>query len=49
VIIRAYYVGQSVAELAKELAVPQSTVRSRLHHGMRALRLALRERGMNDL
>jgi RNA polymerase sigma-70 factor (ECF subfamily) len=49
VIIRAYYVGQSVAELAKELAIPPGTVRSRLHYGMRALRLALRERGVTDL
>lgn len=46
VIIRAYYMGQSVAELAEELDVPQGTVRSRLHYGLRALRLALQERGV---
>jgi RNA polymerase sigma-70 factor, ECF subfamily len=46
VIIRAYYMGQSVAELAEELQVPQGTVRSRLHYGLRALRLALQERGV---
>jgi RNA polymerase sigma-70 factor, ECF subfamily len=46
VIIRAYYMGQSVAELAAELDVPPGTVRSRLHYGLRALRLALQERGV---
>ncbi len=46
VILRAYYLGQSVAELAEDLEIPQGTVRSRLHYGLRALRLALRERGV---
>lgn len=46
VIIRAYYLGQSVAELAEELDIPQGTVRSRLHYGLRSLRLALQERGV---
>lgn len=46
VIVRAYYMGQSVAELAELLEVPPGTVRSRLHYGLRALRLALQERGV---
>jgi RNA polymerase sigma-70 factor, ECF subfamily len=46
VIVRAYYMGQSVAELAAELDVPPGTVRSRLHYGLRALQLALQERGV---
>ena len=46
VIVRAYYMGQSVAELAVELEVPEGTVRSRLFYGLRALRLALQERGL---
>ncbi|MET8847326.1 sigma-70 family RNA polymerase sigma factor [Amycolatopsis sp. NPDC004625] len=46
VIVRAYYMGQSVAELAEELEVPEGTVRSRLFYGLRALRLALQERGL---
>ena len=46
VIIRAYYLGQSVSQLAAELDVPPGTVRSRLHYGLRALEIALRERGM---
>jgi RNA polymerase sigma-70 factor, ECF subfamily len=46
VIVRAYYRGESVAELARALDVPQGTVRSRLHYGLRALRLALEENGV---
>lgn len=46
VIVRAYYRGESVAELAKILDVPPGTVRSRMHYGLRALRLALEENGV---
>jgi len=46
VLIRAYYLGRSVAEVAAELGIPPGTVRSRLHYGLRALRLALQERGV---
>ena len=46
VIVRAYYRGESVAELAKILGVPAGTVRSRMHYGLRALRLALEENGV---
>ncbi|MFC0112656.1 sigma factor-like helix-turn-helix DNA-binding protein [Kibdelosporangium aridum] len=46
VIIRAYYMGQSVSDLAAELDVPEGTILSRLHYGLRALRLALQERGV---
>ena len=46
VIISAYYGGRSVAQAANELGIPEGTVKSRLHYGMRALRLALQERGM---
>lgn len=49
VIVRAYYMGQSVAELAVELDLPVGTVKSRLHYGLRALRLALQERGVTQL
>ncbi|ONI90659.1 RNA polymerase subunit sigma [Saccharothrix sp. ALI-22-I] len=46
VIVRAYYMGQSVAELADALDLPEGTVKSRLHYGLRALRLALEEKGV---
>lgn len=47
VIVRAYYGGQSTVELARDLAVPEGTVKSRLHYGLRALRLAVQERGVS--
>ncbi|QQQ80711.1 sigma-70 family RNA polymerase sigma factor [Saccharothrix sp. 6-C] len=46
VIVRAYYMGQSVAELAVVLDLPEGTVKSRLHYGLRALRVALEEKGV---
>lgn len=45
-IVTAYYGGRSVAEAAAELGIPEGTVKSRLHYGLRALRLALQERGV---
>jgi RNA polymerase sigma-70 factor (ECF subfamily) len=46
VVVRAYYLRQSVAEMAEALEIPPGTVKSRLHYGLRALRLALQERGV---
>jgi len=46
VIVRAYFGGRSTAELAAELQIPEGTVKSRLHYGLRALRLALQEKGV---
>ncbi|WP_156759017.1 sigma-70 family RNA polymerase sigma factor [Microbacterium karelineae] len=46
VVIRAYYGGRTVAEISAELDVPAGTVKSRLHYGLRALRLALQEKGV---
>lgn len=46
VIVHAYYGGRSIAEVAQELDIPEGTVKSRLHYGMQALRLALQERGV---
>jgi RNA polymerase sigma-70 factor (ECF subfamily) len=45
-IVECYYGGRTVAEAAERLGVPSGTVKSRLHYGMRALRLALEERGV---
>ncbi|WP_144875187.1 sigma-70 family RNA polymerase sigma factor [Microbacterium sp. 1.5R] len=46
VIRGAYHGGRSVAQLATDFGIPIGTVKSRLHYGMRALRVALQERGM---
>lgn len=48
VIVHAYYGGRSTAEIARELDIPEGTVKSRLHYGLRALRLALQERGVTE-
>jgi RNA polymerase sigma-70 factor (ECF subfamily) len=45
-IVECYYGGRTVAEAASRLGVPVGTVKSRLHYGMRALRIALEERGV---
>ncbi len=46
VVVSAYYQGHSVAETAAALDIPAGTVKSRLHYALRALRLALQERGV---
>jgi RNA polymerase sigma-70 factor (ECF subfamily) len=46
VISGAYHGGKSVAQLATDLGIPVGTVKSRLHYALRALRLALQERGV---
>ena len=44
-IVSAYYVGHSIAEIARQEGVPEGTIKSRLHYALRALRLSLQERG----
>lgn len=44
-IVETYYRGRSSAEVAAEVGVPEGTVRSRLFYGLKALKLALEERG----
>lgn len=46
VIVAAYYDGQSVHEMAARFGVPEGTVKSRLHYGLRALRAGLEETGV---
>jgi len=46
VVVRAYYGRLTTDEIARELQIPTGTVKSRLHYGLRALRLALQERGV---
>jgi RNA polymerase sigma-70 factor (ECF subfamily) len=46
VVVHAYYGGRTTAEIARELDIPEGTAKSRLHYGLRALRLALQEKGV---
>lgn len=46
VIVEAHYLGRPVREIAEREGIAEGTVKSRLHYGMRALRLALQERGV---
>lgn len=46
VVIECYYRGSSVAQAAARLGIPEGTVKSRTHYALRALRLALQERGV---
>ena len=45
-IVRSYYLGQTVADIARQEQVPEGTIKSRLHYALRALRTALQERGV---
>jgi RNA polymerase sigma-70 factor, ECF subfamily len=45
-IVRAYYLGQTVADIAQQEQIPEGTIKSRLHYALRALRIALQERGV---
>jgi RNA polymerase sigma-70 factor (ECF subfamily) len=47
VLIECYYRGRTAAEVAEEQGLPPGTVRSRIHYALRALRLALQERGVS--
>ena len=46
VLLETYYRGKSVADAASSLGVPAGTVKSRTFYALRALRLALEERGL---
>lgn len=46
VLIEAYYQGRTTREIAARLDIPQGTVKSRLHHALRALRAELIDSGV---
>jgi len=49
VLIDCYYRGHTAAQIAAARGLPVGTVRSRIHYALRALRLALQERGVEGL
>ncbi|MEU7835942.1 MULTISPECIES: sigma-70 family RNA polymerase sigma factor [unclassified Nonomuraea] len=46
VLMEVYYRGRSVKEASATLGIPPGTVKSRTYYALRALRLALEERGL---
>jgi RNA polymerase sigma-70 factor (ECF subfamily) len=46
VVRRSYYLGWTTAQIAEDLQIAEGTVKSRLHYALRALRLALQEKGV---
>jgi RNA polymerase sigma-70 factor (ECF subfamily) len=47
-VVSAYYLGLTVGEIARRDDVPEGTVKSRLHYALRAMRIALQERGVTQ-
>ncbi|NMR19993.1 sigma-70 family RNA polymerase sigma factor [Cellulomonas fimi] len=48
VVLETFYRGCSVAQAAARLGVPEGTVKSRAYYALRALRVALNERGVGS-
>jgi RNA polymerase sigma-70 factor (ECF subfamily) len=48
VLVATYFRGRTVPEAAEELGLPLGTAKSRVYYALRALRSALRERGVTE-
>jgi RNA polymerase sigma-70 factor, ECF subfamily len=47
VLFDSFYLGETARQIAAARGIPAGTVRSRMHYALKALRLALHERGVN--
>jgi RNA polymerase sigma-70 factor, ECF subfamily len=47
VLFESFYEGRTAQQIAAARGIPAGTVRSRMHYALRALRLALQERGVD--
>jgi RNA polymerase sigma-70 factor (ECF subfamily) len=47
-LVEVHWRGRPYAEVAAELGVPEGTVKSRVYHGLRAMRTALEQQGWRD-
>lgn len=43
-VVRAYYLGETVADTAAHEQIPEAMIKSRLHYALLALRIALQQR-----
>jgi DNA-directed RNA polymerase specialized sigma24 family protein len=48
-VVRAYYLGQTVADIAAREGIAEGTVKSRLHYTLQSLRTELQERGASTV
>ena len=48
VLLEVHWRGRPYAEIAAELGIPEGTVKSRVYHGLRAMRSALEAQGWRD-
>lgn len=47
-LIEVHWRGRSYADVARDLRIPEGTVKSRVYHGLRAMRAALEAQGWQD-
>ena len=47
-VVSAYYLGNSVAEIAAQEEVPVGTIKTRLHYALAAIKISLQERGIEQ-
>ncbi|MCU1573290.1 MAG: polymerase sigma factor [Micrococcaceae bacterium] len=48
VVLLGYFRAATTKDIARQLGIPEGTVKSRMHYALRALRLALQEKGVTE-